>query len=66
MEIIVNGKTERVSEKVSIREFLHLKSIPIDRVVVELNQDIIKRVDWQRALLQDRDRLEIIKIVGGG
>ena len=66
MEISVNGKTEQISEGSSIEEFIQLKNLNSDRVVVELNKNILKKDEWQKTILGNGDELEIIQIVGGG
>lgn len=66
MEIIVNGNTEKIPEKLSIQELLQLKKKAPDQVVIELNKNIVKKDDWYKTILGNNDQLEIIKIVGGG
>ena len=66
MEIIVNGKTEHISENLSIKDYLQLKNITSGEVVVELNRNIIKREEWKGTILQSGDQLELVRLVGGG
>jgi sulfur carrier protein len=37
-----------------------------DRVAVELNRDIVARESWDKTMLANGDRLEIVHFVGGG
>ena len=66
MVIIVNGKTEQIPGELSIQEFIKRKNIDSDRAVIELNKNILKKDEWQKTVLGNGDRLEIIQIVGGG
>ena len=66
MEITINGKTEQVPGELSIQEFLQIRNIDSDRVVIEHNKNILKKDDWQKTVLGNGDQLEIIQIVGGG
>lgn len=66
MEIEVNGNTVQLSESLSVMEFLHLRDIDSDTMVIELNKKILKKDDWQKTVLGNGDQLEIIQIVGGG
>lgn len=66
MEIEVNGNTVQLSESLSVMEFLQLRDIDSDKMVVELNKKILKKDDWQKTVLGNGDQLEIIRIVGGG
>ena len=36
------------------------------QLVIELNERILTRQDWEIVALQDGDRLEIVTFVGGG
>lgn len=66
MEIIVNGNTEHISENLSVENYLQLKNITSENVVVELNRNIIKREEWQETILHQGDQLELVRLVGGG
>jgi sulfur carrier protein len=66
MKIILNGKAYRPIVSATISELLsELKQRP-DRVVVELNSAIIQREQYQTAALYDGDKVEIVRLVGGG
>lgn len=65
MEIIVNGETRTV-EPMSIMELLRSLDIDPRRVAVELNQDILPKVEYESTILNDGDRIEIVHFVGGG
>ncbi len=66
MKIIVNGKTEHVSENLSIKDFLREKKAASEQVVIELNRNIVKKDEHRKTLLREGDQLEVIRIVGGG
>lgn len=66
MEIIVNGKTDQVSENLSVQDFLQQLNVTFDNVVVELNREIVKREEWQETILHQGDQLELVRLVGGG
>ena len=66
MTIIVNGKTEQIEEEATLLDFLASKSLDPEKVVVELNLDIIARENLKDTLLKENDSLEILRFVGGG
>jgi thiamine biosynthesis protein ThiS len=37
-----------------------------DRVAVELNQTIVRKAEWERTVIPDGAKLEIVQFVGGG
>ena len=66
MVIVVNGKTEQIEEEASLLDFLGSKSLDPEKVVVELNLDIIAKENLKDTLLKENDNLEILRFVGGG
>lgn len=66
MNITVNGKHETLSGKTTLLEFIEGKGLVPDTVVVQLNDEIVKRDQWNATSLKDDDALEIVRFVGGG
>jgi sulfur carrier protein len=64
--ITVNGKAVTIKENSRISDFLTLKKLSPDRVVVEYNLDIIDKDSLGDTILKENDTLEILQIVGGG
>ncbi len=66
MQITVNGENREYSIGTSLSELL--KSIDIDEryVAVELNREIVPRMQFSEKLLMENDILEIVTFVGGG
>ncbi|MDA3863214.1 MAG: sulfur carrier protein ThiS [Deltaproteobacteria bacterium] len=62
MNIILNGKTEKVDENISIFNLLENFSNK-KAVVVELNGNICQNKDYK---LKESDKVEIVTFVGGG
>jgi len=62
----INGETREVPQVSNCRELLALLNISETRVAVELNRKIIRRCDWEKTPVSDRDRVEIVQFVGGG
>ncbi|TGK06223.1 sulfur carrier protein ThiS [Leptospira fletcheri] len=66
--MFVNGKRILVGDLsspdlVSLLESLRLKP---EMVAIQRNGEIIKRESWSGVKLQEGDRIEILKFVGGG
>lgn len=66
MKIIANGIEEQISDGLSILAFLEEKRINTATIVIERNEEIVKRDTWQNIELCEGDRLEIVSFVGGG
>ena len=66
MVITVNGKQEEISGPISLSDFLEVKAIPADGVVIELNQNILEKSALKEVILKENDTLEMLRFVGGG
>ena len=66
MRFIVNGEVLEESHSGTILELLDELNIKKDQVAVEVNLSIIKKDAYATFKLQDGDRVEIVKFVGGG
>ena len=65
MKITVNGEEQATDPKTVLG---YLVEIGIDprRVAVELNLDILKKVEYATTMLNEGDKVEIVQFVGGG
>lgn len=68
MKLIVNGKELEIQESqtITITELLKKLGINPERVAVEVNLAIIKKVDYSAHILNEGDQVEIVNFVGGG
>jgi len=62
----VNGESREFSEGVTLSVLIDLLELPTQRIAVELNRQVVRRVDWSTTVLKNDDRLEIVHFVGGG
>jgi thiamine biosynthesis protein ThiS len=62
----INGEPREIPPVGNVRELLELLGIAESRVAVEVNRKIVRRFDWERTPICDRDRVEIVQFVGGG
>ncbi|MDF2633601.1 MAG: thiamine biosynthesis protein ThiS [Pelosinus sp.] len=66
MEVVLNGNIEKLDKEMNLSEFLFSKGLNLDSIIVEHNETIVKKQEWERIVLQDKDSLEVLKFVGGG
>lgn len=66
MLLWINGKKKECPEPINIVQLLTHLELPADRVVVELNREIVTSDHHVDIQLQDGDTLELIQFVGGG
>ena len=69
MKISVNGKEKKIeleNRKALLSSTLEFLGYKQNTVVVEVNDLIINSKKWDREILKEGDKLEIVSIVGGG
>lgn len=66
MRLIINGNTENVSPEFGVADVAQRFSSSGRGLVVQLNEVVIRRNDWSDHRLKDGDRLDILRLVGGG
>ncbi|MFF2445486.1 sulfur carrier protein ThiS [Neobacillus sp. NPDC058068] len=67
MEIVLNGELIQIPDHVVfISDVLKHYEIQDKVVVVEVNGEILTRLEHQSTRLSDKDRIEIVHFVGGG
>ncbi len=64
--ITLNGEPRELDRETVLDELIDIFAMPKKRVAVELNQDVVRRNDWQNTLVKDGDKLEVVHLVGGG
>jgi len=67
MTVLLNGESIQLPEQiVSVSDLLEHYEIHDKVVVVEVNGEILNRLEHQSTRLSDKDRIEIVHFVGGG
>ena len=66
MRVYVNGENKELTPGLSLLELLSSLALPLQRIAVELNREVVRRADWEKTILRDEDRIEIVHFVGGG
>ncbi len=61
----INGEMLDKNGK-SISDILNEMEINIQRVAVELNEEIVPKAKYDDTILNDGDSVEIVRFVGGG
>jgi sulfur carrier protein len=66
MKVLVNGQQWEFSGEMNILQLLHELGMIVDRVAVEVNQQILDKKEFNTHFLKNNDRIEVISFVGGG
>ena len=66
IKITVNGKQMTVKLKFSIKNLIDRLKIPISKVAIELNREIVNKNRISKIILKSGDKIEIVNFIGGG
>jgi len=66
IKITVNGKLSRIKEDLTLSSYVKKLKIPIKKVAVELNEEIIDKNKLSKIKLKNNDKIEIVHFIGGG
>ncbi len=66
IKIMVNGKQMTVNIKFSLKNLMDHLKLPIKKVAIELNREIVNKKAISKIILKPKDRIEIVKFIGGG
>ena len=64
--ITVNGKQIQLTSEMSVADYLEQNNYQINRIAVEMNEEILPKCSYAETMLKDGDRLEVVTFVGGG
>ena len=65
IEIRVNGKVKSISDKYKMSDLVKNLKIPMKKVAIELNQEIIDKKNINKINLKKNDKIEIVHFIGG-
>ena len=66
IKIKVNGKYANIDKNQALSKLLRKLKIPIKKVAIELNQEIIDKKNITKIKIQKNDKIEIVHFIGGG
>ena len=66
IEIRVNGKVKYISDKYKMSDLVKNLKIPMKKVAIELNQEIIDKKKINKIILKKKDKIEKVHFIGGG
>ncbi len=66
IKIKLNGKSKTLQSSTNLSKLVKNLKIPIKKVAIEVNQEIIDKKKLDKILLKKDDRIEIVHFIGGG
>lgn len=66
IKIVLNGKAREIAENTTVLGLLNELDIKPQGIAVELNLEIVSKSKFAETVLKDGDKVEIVRMVGGG
>jgi len=66
IKIRINGSFKFVKDNINLSDLLKTLKIPLKKVAIELNQQILDKKKLNKQILKNGDKIEIVHFIGGG
>jgi len=66
IKIKINGKLSIIQDNVTLYTYLKKLKVPLKKVAIELNQEIVDKNLLKKIKLKKNDKIEIVHFIGGG
>ena len=66
IKIKVNGKIITIIDKITLGELINDLKIPLSKVAIEFNKEIVDKKRIRKLELKNNDVIEIVHFIGGG
>ena len=66
IKIKINGKINRIDDKTKLSDLVKNLKVPLKKVAIELNREIVDKKNLNKINLKVNDRIEIVHFIGGG
>ncbi len=66
IKIKINGKFNIINDKTKLSILIKNFKVPLKKVAIELNNEIIDKKKLNKIYLKKNDKIEIVHFIGGG
>ena len=66
IKIKINGKINRINDKTKLSDLVKNLKVPLKKVAIELNKEIVDKKKLNKINLKVNDKIEIVHFIGGG
>jgi len=66
IKIRANGKLITIEHNLSLLKYIKKLKVPLNKVAIELNQEIMDKSKLGKIKLKNNDKIEIVHFIGGG
>ena len=66
IKIKIKGKINKIYDKTKLSDLIKNLKIPLKKVAIELNREIVDKKNLNKINLKVNDKIEIVHFIGGG
>lgn len=66
MRVEINGEASELREGMTLGELVVQLDLAPERLAIEHNREVVRRVRWAETVIAEGDQIEIVHFVGGG
>ena len=66
IKIKINGKFIKIKEEITLLNLIKKTKVPLNKVAIELNQEIVNKKNLSKIKLKNSDKIEVVHFIGGG
>jgi thiamine biosynthesis protein ThiS len=67
MKILLNNNSEIFEgESLTVRELLGVKNFTFKMLVIRINGTLVKKIEYETAVIRDGDEVHVLHLISGG
>jgi sulfur carrier protein len=66
MEIELNGAPHRIADNQNLQDLVASLELSNKALAIAVNREVVPRQSWSQCVLKARDRVDIVRAIGGG
>jgi sulfur carrier protein len=66
MEIELNGAPHRIADNQNLQDLVVSLELSNKALAIAVNREVVPRQAWSQRVLRARDRVDIVRAIGGG
>jgi len=61
-----NNPSEIIQDEISVQELLTLQKFTFKMLIIKINDKLVKKEEYETALIHDGDKVDVIHLISGG
>lgn len=66
LQLRVNGETRSLDRPMTLQQYLEANNLVLPFMAVARNGEVLHKHEYPEVTLEDGDRIEVVRMVGGG